>query len=68
MHRDSFKRIECKIGCGRFACGKVQEEVFKDHIRRHNTMYSKKGSKYYMELEMLEDLFNTEHLDVVEAT
>ena len=67
VHRDSFKCIECKIDCGRFACGKVHEEEFKDHIRRHNTMYSKEGSRYYMEPEKLEDLFNAEHLDVVRA-
>ena len=61
VHRDSFKWIECKISCGRFACGKVREEEFKDHIRRHNEIYSKKKNKYYMEPEKLEDLFSTEH-------
>ena len=66
VHRDSFKWIECEISCGRFPCGKVREEEFKDHIRRHNEICSEKKSKYYMEPEMLEDLFNTEHLDVVQ--
>ena len=59
VHRDSFKWIECKIDRCRYACGKVREEEFKDHIKRHNTMYSKEGSRYYMEPEKLEDLFNT---------
>ena len=43
VNRDSFKWIACKIGRGRFACGKGREEEFKDHIRRHNEIYSKKG-------------------------
>ena len=66
VHRGSFKWIECKIDRGRYACDKVREDEFKDHMR-HNTMYSKEGSRYYMEPEKLEDLFNTEHLDVVQA-
>ena len=41
VHRDSFKWIECRISCGRFACGKVQEQEFKEHIRLHNEIYSK---------------------------
>ena len=65
VHRDSFKWVECKIDRGRFACGKVRDGEFKDHIKRHNTMYSKEGSMYYMEPEKLEDLFNAGHLDVV---
>ena len=36
VHRDSFKWIACKLSCGRFPCGKVREEEFKDHIRRHD--------------------------------
>ena len=67
VHRDSFKWSECKIDRGRYACGKVREEESKEHIKRHNTMYSKEGSRYYMEPEKLEALFNTEHLDVVQA-
>ena len=67
VHRDSFKWVECKIDRGRFACGKVREGEFKDHIKRHNTMHSKEGSRYYMEPQKLEDLFNTEHLDVVQT-
>ena len=67
LGRDSFKWVECKIDSGRFACGKVREGEFKYHTRRHNTVYSKDGSRYYMEPEKLEDLFNTEQLDVVQA-
>ena len=67
VHRDGFKWVECKIDRGRFACGKVREGDFKDHIKRHNTMYSKEGSRYCMEPDRLEDLSNTEHLDVVQT-
>ena len=67
VHRDSFKWIGCKIDRGRYACGNEREEEFKDHIKRHNTIYSKEGNWCYMEPEKLEeDLFNTEHLDVVQ--
>ena len=45
----------------------MREGEFKDHIKGHNTMYSKEGSRYYMEPEKLEDVFNTEHLDVVQT-
>ena len=54
-HKENFKWVECKHDCN-----EVIEEVLKDHIKQHNI--------YYTKPEKLEDLLNTEHHNVAQAT
>ena len=56
-HKENFTWIKCKL-----CCREYREEEFKDHIKEHNIYFR---GEYYMKLEKLEDLLDTEHYDFI---